>query len=818
MFVRLLCAFCVLSVSISGILAPSTGHAAITGSTANRFALVIGNAKYASLTPLDSPENDAREIARVLRTLNFKVTLKTNLDLRSMQKAIKDFGKSLKRGGVALFYYSGHGLQVDLVNYLIPIGGAVKYAEDIPASSIDANAVLREFRAARTAFNFFILDACRNNGLKRKDKNKVQGLAEMDAPKGTLIAYATGPNKLASDGANGHSLYTLELLKFLDKPGLQVEQVFKRVRQRVHEVSLGDQLPVEYTSLTRDFYFRPVRRIVTAPIVTPDGPAVPSRITVVPIDERYEAQRKIVVRSEPRNAARAVGRLAAREAVRAIGRVKDRDWVKIAMRGGVAGFVPDYLLREPFTWKVVSHDGSLEVLEATSLYRQPRSASTAVARLRVGQKITATGRVRGLNWLRVKTGDGRTGFVRGSMLREPFAFRVVAYSGIFETTSNVKLLDQPRISSRQIASLDLRERVTAVGRVRNRNWLKVRRKNGVEGFVRESLLSIPFEWREKKLKPKTYKIVGAATLRTEPRSTAQVVASLTVLQSLTVVAKVEGRDWLKVQLKSKKLGERHGYVLENLLQRVVVRPDAKIFKKGDEFRDCPACPLMVAIPPGTFTMGSTSGKRSERPTRTVAIQRMFALGKFEVTFKEWAACVAAGGCRSSPSDQGWGRGNRPVINVSWDDTQEFVRWLTKKTGERYHLPSEAQWEYAARATSNTKYAWGDSLGDNQANCKGCGSKWSGDRTAPAGSFRKNAFGLHDMHGNVWEWMEDCWHRNYRRAPKDGRAWTGGACQQSVIRGGSFSDGANYASSSARARYFSAPRYNFGFRVARIIGG
>ncbi len=513
---------------ISGILTPLTGHAAITGSTANRLALVIGNSKYANLTPLDSPGNDAREIARVLRTLKFKVTLKTDLDLRAMQKAIKDFGKSLKKGGVALFYYSGHGLQVDLVNYLIPIGGAVKYAEDIPASSIDANAVLREFRAARTAFNFFILDACRNNGLERKDKSKVQGLAEMDAPKGTLISYATGPNKLASDGANGHSLFTLELLKFIDKPGLQVEQVFKRVRQRVHEVSLGDQLPVEYTSLTRDFYFRPVRRIVTARPETRDAPAGPSRITVVPINERFEAQRKIVVRSEPRNAASAVGRLAAREAVRAIGRVKDRDWVKIAMRGGVAGFVPDYLLREPFTWKVVSHDGSLEVLESTSLYRQPRSASTAVAKLRVGQKITATGLVRGLNWLRVKTGGGKTGFVRRSTLREPFAFKVIAYSGTFETTSNVKLLDQPRISSRQIASLSMRERVTAVGRVRNRNWLKVRRRNGTEGFVRESLLSIPFEWRDEKLKkPTAYKTVGAAKVRKQPRSTAQEVASLT---------------------------------------------------------------------------------------------------------------------------------------------------------------------------------------------------------------------------------------------------------------------------------------------------
>ena len=156
-------------------------------------------------------------MARALRSLDFEVILKTDLDLRAMQQAIKDFGKRLKKGGTGLFYYSGHGLQVDLVNYLIPIGGAVKYAEDIPASSIDANVVLREFRAAGASFNFFILDACRNNGLERRDKKRVQGLAEMDAPKNTLIAYATGPNKLASDGADGFSLYTLELLKVIER-------------------------------------------------------------------------------------------------------------------------------------------------------------------------------------------------------------------------------------------------------------------------------------------------------------------------------------------------------------------------------------------------------------------------------------------------------------------------------------------------------------------------------------------------------------------------------------------------------------------------
>ncbi len=812
--VFMLCIFIVSFFLSAGLLFPPISIAAVKGvGSSDRLALVVGNANYVDLTALDSPVNDARGMAKILRSLNFQVILKTDVDLRSMQEAIKEFAKKAKKGGVALFYYSGHGLQVDLVNYLIPIGGAVKYAEDIPNSSIDANAVLRALSAAKTDFNFVILDACRNNGLERKDKKRVQGLAEMDSPKGTLIAYATGANNVASDGVGGNSLYTSQLLKELDAPGLQVEQIFKRVRQKVLELSLDQQKPVEYTSLTGDFYFRPLAPEKARLPATRDS----RKFEVVTIDEEYEALRDVNLRAEPRNQARTVGRLGAREQVRAIGRVRGRDWVKVATREGVQGFTPDYMLRPPFSWRTSPLDATFEALEATTLHFQPRRASRVIAKISAGQKITATGQVVGLNWVRVRI-DGRgTAFALKSALQEPFSFKVADYGGAFETTSSVKMLDQPKIGSRQIASLTSRERVTAVGKVLNRNWLKVRRADGLEGFVPESLLSIPFEWREKALESKSYKTVSAAELRAEPRSTARTIATLDPLQNLTVVAKVEDREWLKVELKSDTLGEKKGYVLENLLQLVVARPEEKLYKKGEEFRDCPVCPLMVVIPPDSFVMGSDA-IRNTRPTRTVIIGRMFAIGKYEVTFKEWNVCAAEGGCRARPPDGGWGGGNRPVINVSWDDAQEYVRWLTNKTDARYHLPSEAQWEYVARAGSTTQYAWGDNIGSNQANCSDCGSEWGGKRTAPVGSFKPNAFGVHDMHGNIWEWTEDCWHRNYRKAPTDGSAWTTGACRQTVLRGGSFREASKFASSFQRAKYHSAARNNFGFRLARIIGG
>ena len=136
-------------------------------------------------------------------------------------------------------------------------------------------------------------------------------------------------------------------------------------------------------------------------------------------------------------------------------------------------------------------------------------------------------------------------------------------------------------------------------------------------------------------------------------------------------------------------------------------------------------------------------------------------------------------------DEGWGRGRRPVINVSWNDAQDYVEWLSAQTGHAYRLLSEAEWEYVARAGSSTVYSWGDDIGSNRANCDGCGSQWDYDRTAPVGSFAANGFGVHDMHGNVWEWVEDCWNGSYAGAPTDGSAWRSGECEQRVLRGGSW---------------------------------
>ena len=197
--------------------------------------------------------------------------------------------------------------------------------------------------------------------------------------------------------------------------------------------------------------------------------------------------------------------------------------------------------------------------------------------------------------------------------------------------------------------------------------------------------------------------------------------------------------------------------------------------------------ILQRIPKGSFQMGDKNSKYDdERPVHTVTFNQPFYMSQTEITFAQYDAYAVLSGV-DKPDDQGWGRENQPVINVSWDDTQDYVKWLSQQTGYQCRLPSEAEWEYAARAGTKTNYFWGDAIANNQANCDGCGSQWDNKQTAPVASFAANPWGLYDMHGNVWEWVQDCWHEDYQSAPSDGSAWQKQCIdsRRRVLRGGSW---------------------------------
>ena len=245
--------------------------------------------------------------------------------------------------------------------------------------------------------------------------------------------------------------------------------------------------------------------------------------------------------------------------------------------------------------------------------------------------------------------------------------------------------------------------------------------------------------------------------------------------------------------------------------------------KIDPIKELKVYTTMLSIPGGRFDMGGDGHSKVEQPKHSVSVES-FQLGETEVTWDQFQACIDAGFCPNNISDQGWGKGNRPVINVSWNEVQTYIRWLNQETGQRFRLPSEAEWEYSARAGSPDNYSWGEEVGSNRANCDGCGSQWDDKKTAPVASFSANAYGLFDMHGNVWEWVQDCWHDNYRGAPSDGSAWqreegtseegSEDACGRRVLRGGSWHNVKGYLRSASRSADGVANRYfNFGFRLA-----
>jgi len=282
-----------------------------------------------------------------------------------------------------------------------------------------------------------------------------------------------------------------------------------------------------------------------------------------------------------------------------------------------------------------------------------------------------------------------------------------------------------------------------------------------------------------------------------------------------------------------------------LLKEQLAQKQAPSFPPGKVFRDSLQvggyAPEMVVIKAGSFQMGDIQGggASDEKPVHWVNIEK-FAMGKYEVTVGDFRKFVNASGYKTEAekgsgcyvySSSSWKKekdanwhnpyfsqtNNQPVVCVSWNDAIAYTEWLTQQTGKHYRLPSESEWEYAARAGTKTKYWWGNEIGKNQAVCDGCGSRWDDKQTAPVGSFRANPFDLYDTVGNVWEWCADNWHGNYEGAPSDGRVWKGGNESRRVLRGGSWD--VNPDSSRAAYRVRNALGFRLilvGFRVVRRV--
>ena len=260
--------------------------------------------------------------------------------------------------------------------------------------------------------------------------------------------------------------------------------------------------------------------------------------------------------------------------------------------------------------------------------------------------------------------------------------------------------------------------------------------------------------------------------------------------------------------------------------------EAALRNPSGNLSDCPNCPSLVVVPAGAFLMGSPESEKGrgkdEGPQHKVMFEKPFAIGKYEVTFAEWDACARQGACQQKPSDEGWGRKKLPVINVSWSDANQYLAWLAKTTSKPYRLPTEAEWEYAARGSAkidsaSAPFSTGVTINYKQANYDAnftYGSSKRGiyrQKTVDVGSLPPHGFGLHEMHGNVWEWVQDCYKPSYIDAPADGSAVAAFECKLHILRGGAW----NYHPQLLRSAYrYATPGdvrlNNAGFRVARDL--
>ena len=290
---------------------------------------------------------------------------------------------------------------------------------------------------------------------------------------------------------------------------------------------------------------------------------------------------------------------------------------------------------------------------------------------------------------------------------------------------------------------------------------------------------------------------------------------------LATLAGWMGQDFLSEQWR--RFTVVRPYIANQVRPYLLSAAAERALKPGEVFRECAAdCPEMVVVPAGKFLMGSPLTERghnkAEEPQHLVTIANAFAVSKYPVTFADWDACAAYGDCAQDIPDSGSGRGRMPVINVNWQDAERYAAWLSRITGKPYRLLSEAEFEYAKRGGTQTAYYWGDDIGRNHADCADCGSQWDRIQATPVGTFAPNPFGLYDMAGNIWQWVQDCLHGNYGGAPEDGSAWTADDCEAHVLRAGAWLSGHLTVRSASRIRTAVGDRTaTVGFRVARTLG-
>jgi formylglycine-generating enzyme required for sulfatase activity len=807
-----------------------------------RVAFVVGIGAYKNAPQLANPVNDAHAIGDSLRRLNFEVSEVYDPDFRKLSEALRAFGIKAAQADIAVVYYAGHGVQVGRENFLLPADAQIERERDLVYEALSLELFLGEVSQARH-LGIILLDACRNNPFVERLSRSLAissrgppsaGLARVDnVPRNTLVAMATKADQTADDGGGGHSPFAQALLNNLDKQGLELSLFFRSVRDDVLRATGNQQEPYVFSSLGAEpFYFhpRPPNRppqIGTIPPLEVRDTAGPTPLPIPKPTDPDQDPLTIRVLGLPRSGeVRIEGRIVAPGAAYSVDRFATATYKPTGSAQGDVGTF-DFLVDDGRGGNTL---GSLSIT-VTPSNRPPVAEPRRRLRIYTGAigivpptdpdgdrlAVTVQALPRGL------VRFGLTPIRVGDRL-QPEQLPVLVYvpepgfsgpagsfqylvddgrGGRTEGTLDIDVMD-PVEAATQMAEAAVWERLGSTGRLED-----------VETFMR--------------LYPTSYLAPTAQRRRDElmaqQRAASQPAAPAQQGPAQAPPLRIAGTPPPPEQPKPpEKLAS---------LQPVAPPSDASAQQRRDlamalppvapapptstdrVFQDCDTCPSMVRVPPGTLMMGQGAKDPSATPVHKVTL-RAFALGQYPVTIGNWNTCHTDGGC-GPPPRMAQTQDDMPIYNVSWDDTQTFIAWLSRRAGHAYRLPTEAEWEYAARAGTTTSYWWGDRPGTALANCAGCGGKHDPRAPLPVGGFRPNPFGLHDMLGGVAQWMQDCWFPNYSHAPEDGSARDAPNCMKRVLRGGGFRAGPDDILPTARSNYDAPVRYlGNGFRVARDL--
>jgi formylglycine-generating enzyme required for sulfatase activity len=792
-----------------------------------RVALVIGISKYQYAPSLQNPANDARRVAEALRHLNFQVDEVYDADYHTLMQALRNFDVHVQDADAALIFYAGHGVQVDHDNFLLPADAKLEREHDLVYEALSLDLFLGEVSQAKKV-GILLLDACRDNpfvdrmsrGANVANRTPVvqKGLARIDSvPRNTVVVMSSRADEIAEDGGGDDSPFTRALLAHFKIRGLELSLFFRSVRDTVLKATSDRQEPYVYSSLGAEpFYFnaRPPNRPPTiGPIAKlevsdaagptllgvprptdPDGDPLMVRITGLPqagqiqIDGKQVAANDVVTLEKFMTATY-------KPASATDGSVGTFDFLVDDGRGGdVTGSVPIIVTASNHP-PVVEPErvaqifaGSLAIVPPTDPDNNPLTVTiTAVPNhglVRSGSKVMKKGdhlRPEDLAALVYLPHPGIVGDVGG-----------VRY--LVEDGHGGKVEGHVEIS---VPALDDKTRLVSDAAL----WQRLR-KGGDFAAVESFLMLFPDSQYAPEARQRARELgatasgSGAGGTAPQPPAIATALAAPSAPRS--PAAPLD-------EPSAATSGKPSQVAAAGTGSAAPLPPTGQ-----GPIKECSNCPAMVPIPAGSFSMGQR-GDATAMPVHGVTIHA-FTLAQRPVTIAEWKACVDEHGCQSARLADDNGRAS--MHNLSWDDAQQYVAWLSKKTGHRYRLPTEAEWEYAARGNTTTRYWWGDQVGVGLANCSDCGGQEDKLRPLPVDAFKANPFDLLGIEGGVSQWVADCWLPNYSGAPTDGSARDRQNCEQHVLRGGSFRNDRNNITAAVRNYYDTSVRYiGNGFRVA-----